>query len=75
VHRDPLDHGSGGGETRRDPIVAGAGRAGNAVLTVENTGEKLTPQLVETIAEPSAVSASWCNCRRRRSCVRANDRT
>jgi two-component system sensor histidine kinase VanS len=24
----------------------------NAVLTVENTGEKLTPQLVSTLAEP-----------------------
>ena len=27
-------------------------RPGNVVLTVENTGEKLTPQLVSTLAEP-----------------------
>jgi two-component system sensor histidine kinase VanS len=32
--------------------VTTSGRAGNVLLTVENTGPKLTPQLVATFAEP-----------------------
>ena len=36
------------GQTKNDPILI----ADNVVLTVENTGEQLTPQLVSTLAEP-----------------------
>jgi two-component system, OmpR family, sensor histidine kinase VanS len=32
--------------------ITTSGHSANAVLTVENTGEKLTPQLVSTLAEP-----------------------
>ncbi|MFD6177382.1 MULTISPECIES: sensor histidine kinase [unclassified Isoptericola] len=48
VHNGIVHNLPGGGTVRVDTVD----RAGEAVLTVENTGERLDPQLVPTLTEP-----------------------